>query len=66
MEKKNASRFKGKLVEMVNKWLIITKCDDSFISPKTRQILLHWGSELTEKIFLPIQQFNWKIYFSLV
>ena len=51
---------------MVNKWLIITKCDDSFISPKTRQILLHWGSELTEKIFLPIQQFNWKIYFSLV
>ena len=26
-----------------------SKFDDYSISPKTRQILLHWGYELTEK-----------------
>ena len=26
-----------------------SKYDDYSISPKTRQILLHWGYELTEK-----------------
>ena len=28
-----------------------SKFDDYSISPKTRQILLHWGYELTEKNF---------------
>ena len=28
------------------------KFDDYSISPKMRQILLHWGYELTEKDFL--------------
>ena len=27
------------------------KFDDYSVSPKTRQILLHWGYELTEKYF---------------
>ena len=27
------------------------KFDDYLISPKIRQILLHWGNELTEKDF---------------
>ena len=35
------------------------KFKDYSISPKFRQILLHWGYELTEKYFLlPQQQFN--------
>ena len=29
-----------------------SKFDDYSISPKLRQILLHWGYELTEKDFL--------------
>ena len=29
-----------------------SKFDDYSISPKVRQILLHWGYELTEKDFL--------------
>ena len=29
-----------------------SKFDDYSISPKIRQILLHWGYELTEKDFL--------------
>ena len=40
--------------------------DDYLISHKVRQMLLHWGYELTEKDFLPTQQINWKIFFSLV
>ena len=28
-----------------------SKYDDYSISPKTRQVLLHWGYELTEKDF---------------
>ena len=28
-----------------------SKYDDSSISPKIRQIILHWGYELTEKYF---------------
>ena len=28
-----------------------SKFDDYSISPKIRQILLHWGCELTEKYF---------------
>ena len=30
---------------------VVSKYDDYSISPKTRQILLHWGYELTEKDF---------------
>ena len=39
-------RFKGKLIEMIKK--SGSKFDDYFISPKIRQILLHWGYELKE------------------
>ena len=34
------------------------KFDDYSISPKTRQILLHWGYELIEKDFLKSCQIN--------
>ena len=33
-----------------------SKFDDYSISPKIRQILLHWGYELTETDFLLIRQ----------
>ena len=42
------SRFCGKLLKMIND--AGSKFDDYSISP--RQILLHWGYELTEKDFL--------------
>ena len=48
--KKIVSRFKGKLVKMIKD--ARSKFDDYSISPKIRQILLHWGYELTEKYFL--------------
>ena len=41
------NRFKGKLTEMTKK--ACSKFDDYSISPKIRQIVLHWGYELTEK-----------------
>ena len=44
------SRFKGKLVKIIKS--AGSKFDDSSISPKIRQIFLHWGYELTEKDFL--------------
>ena len=47
--KKIVSRFRGKLVKMIRN--AGSKCDDFSISPKIRQILLHWGYELTEKYF---------------
>ena len=47
--KKIVSRFKGKLVKMIKD--AGSKFDDYSISPKIRQILLHWGYELTEKDF---------------
>ena len=47
--KKIVSRFRGKLVKMVRD--AGTKFDDYSISSKIRQILLHWGYELTEKDF---------------
>ena len=47
--KEIVSRCRGKLVEMVKD--ADTKFDDYSILPKTRQILLHWGYELTEKDF---------------
>ena len=43
------SRFRGKLVKMIRDFG--SKFDDYSISPKIRQILLHWGYELTEKDF---------------
>ena len=47
--KKTVSRFRGKLVKMIKN--SSSKFDDYLISPKIRQILLHWGYELTEKDF---------------
>ena len=47
--KKIVSRFKGKLVKMIKD--SGGKFDDYLVSPKIRQILLHWGYELTEKYF---------------
>ena len=46
---KIVSRFRGKLVKMIKN--SGSKFDDYSISPKIRQILLHWGYELTEKDF---------------
>ena len=43
------STFRGKLVKMIKN--SDSKFDDYSISPKIRQILLHWGYELTEKDF---------------
>ena len=47
--KGNVSRFKGRLVKIIK--YTGSKFDDYSISPKIRQILLHWGYELTEKDF---------------
>ena len=44
--KRIVNRFKGKLIEVIKK--SGSKCDDYSISPKIRQILLHWGYELAE------------------
>ena len=46
---KIVSRFRGKLEKMIKN--SSSKYDDYSISPKIRQILLHWGYELTEKDF---------------
>ena len=42
------SRFRSKLVKMIRNG---SKYDHYSISPKIRQILLHWVYELTEKDF---------------
>ena len=47
--KKIVSWFEGKLVKMITD--AGRKFDDYLISPKIRQILLHWGYELTGKDF---------------
>ena len=47
--KKIVSRFRGKLVKMMRE--TGGKFFNYLISPKIRQILLHWGYELTEKYF---------------
>ena len=54
--KKIMSRFRDKLVKIIRD--AGSKFDDYSISPKIRQILLHWDSELTEKDFLMIWQIN--------
>ena len=46
---KIVSGFRSKLVKMIKD--AGSKYDDYSISPKIRQILLHWGYELTEKDF---------------
>ena len=43
------SRFRGKLVKMIRD--TGGKFDDYSVSPKIRQILLHWDYELTEEDF---------------
>ena len=48
-KKKIVSRFRDKLVKMIRH--AGGKFDDHSVSPKLRQILLHWGYELTEKHF---------------
>ena len=47
--KRIVGRSRGKLVKMSKD--AGSKYDDYSISPKIRQILLHWGYELTEKDF---------------
>ena len=47
--KKIVSRFRGKLVKMIKN--SGSKYDNYSISSKIRQILLHWGYELTENFF---------------
>ena len=47
--KKIVSSFRGKLVKMIRN--AGSKFDDYSISPKIRQILLHWAYELIEKYF---------------
>ena len=46
---KNCEQVRGNLVKMIKD--AGSKYDDYSISPKIRQILLHWGYELTEKDF---------------
>ena len=48
--KKIVSRFRGKLVKMIKD--AGSRFDDYSISPKIRQILLHWDFEFTKKDFL--------------
>ena len=43
------SRFRDQLVKMIRN--AGSKYDNYSILPKIRQILLHWGYELTEKDF---------------
>ena len=45
------SRFKGKLIKTV-KEDVNCKLDQYSISPKIRQVLLHWGYELVERDLL--------------
>ena len=47
--KKIVSRFRGKLVKMIRN--AGNKYDDYSISPKIRQMFLHWGYELIKKDF---------------
>ena len=49
--RKLVSRFKGKPVKMIKD--SGGEFNDYSISPKIRQIFLHWAYELTEKYFLP-------------
>ena len=44
------SRFRIKLIKMIRD--AGSQFDDHSVSPKIRQVLLHWGYELTENFFL--------------
>ena len=44
------TRFKGKLIKMIKD--VNGKFNDYCILPKIRQVLLHWGYELVESVFL--------------
>ena len=55
-------KFWGKLVKMITD--VGIRFDDYSISSKIRQILLHWGHELTEKNFF-INSTNWRIKMSI-
>ena len=55
-QKNFLSRFRGKLVKMIRD--AGSQFDDYSISPKIKQILLHWCYELTEKFFLKSCQIN--------
>ena len=46
---KSCEQIKGELVKMIRD--AGSKFGDYSVSPKIRQVLLHWGYELTEKIF---------------
>ena len=46
---KIVGRFRGKLVKMIKD--AGSKFNDYLISPKIRQILFHWGYQLTEEDF---------------
>ena len=48
--KEIVSRFKGKLIKMIKDGN--GEFNDYSVSPKIRQILLHWGYELTESDLL--------------
>ena len=43
------SRFRCKLAKMIRD--VGSKFDDYSVSPKIRQVLLHWSYKLTEKYF---------------
>ena len=45
--KEIVKRFKGKLIKMIKS--VDGRFDDYSISSKIRQILLHWGCELTKE-----------------
>ena len=49
-DKRQIVRFKDKLVKMIRD--VNGRFDDYSISPKIRQILLHWGYELVESDLL--------------
>ena len=51
--KKIVSSFRGKLVKMMKD--VDSKFDDYSISPKIRQVSLHWCNELTETFLLTWQ-----------
>ena len=48
--KRIVTRFKDKVVKMIKD--VNSRFDDYSISPKIRQILLHWGYELAESYLL--------------
>ena len=56
--KGTVSRIKDKLVKMIKD--VNSKFDDYSISLKIRQILLHWGYELTEKDFFKLNKLMYK------